>query len=131
MPETVRMVDPQPGYHAASDQAEDRLVRRGKDRGDLLPDRGELVDGKESPVVDLLSGDAPEGESMGLCFEQGVERVKAVRLTSYAVQAADRVVDRRYHNGRGLHELAQPSLGDELLPSPLDQPLRIAFGLWG
>ena len=71
------MVDAQPGHRAAGDQAQEEGVRRGEDLGHFLAHGGQLVDGEEAAVVDLLARRAERGEAVRLRVQQPVERVEA------------------------------------------------------
>ena len=62
------------------DQFEEKLVRRLENLRHFHPDRGQVVDVEEAPVVDLLRGHPPEGEPIGLLVEQRVKRVEAARV---------------------------------------------------
>jgi hypothetical protein len=66
---------------------------RLKDRNFLDTDGGEFVDVKEAAIVDLLTGDAPKGETVDLGVDQCVEAVKALRETHLAVVGGDDVIE--------------------------------------
>ena len=72
------MVDAQPGHRAGGDQAQEEGVRRGEDLRHLLAHGGQLVDGEEAAVVDLLARRAERGEAVRLRVQQPVEGVEAV-----------------------------------------------------
>ena len=55
-------------------------MRRGEDLGDFLAHRGQLVDGEEATVVDLLARRAERGEAVRLRIQQPVEGIEAMRL---------------------------------------------------
>ncbi len=60
-----------------ADQPEDEPVRLVEHARILHPDRREPVHVEEAPVVDLLPGDAPEREAVGLRVEEPLEEVEA------------------------------------------------------
>jgi hypothetical protein len=78
------MVDPQPVDSAPRDQREDQPVRLGEQLGLLDTQRGEVVDIEEAAIVDLVRGDAPIGEPVGLSVEQPVARPKTRRSAGSA-----------------------------------------------
>jgi hypothetical protein len=68
--ETVGMVDPEAVDHALLVQVQQQGVGPLEDVGQLHPDRRERVHVEEAPVVQLVVGDLPVGESPPLTFEQ-------------------------------------------------------------
>src|SRR5215213_9479360 len=66
IPEAIRVVDSQPGHRAPGDQPQQESVRRGEDLGDFLAHGGQLIDGEEATVVDLLARRAERGEAVRL-----------------------------------------------------------------
>ena len=69
----------------AADQFEEQTVRLVEDFRQFHPDRGEIVDVEEAPVIDFLRRDAPESEPIGLIVQQLVERVETARVARRAV----------------------------------------------
>ncbi len=59
VPKPVRVVDPDAIDRPFGDQLQQQSMRLLEDGIDLLTDRGQGVDGEESPVIDLLGGNAP------------------------------------------------------------------------
>ncbi len=68
------MVDAQAVDLAAGDEIEHQPVRRVEHLGALHAQRGQLVDVEEAAVVDLVGGDAPVGQPVGLLLDQFVEQ---------------------------------------------------------
>ena len=54
----------------------------------LDADRRQVVDVEEAPVVDLLGGDAPEAQAVGLVAQQRLERVEAARIARRPFRAS-------------------------------------------
>ena len=104
------MVDAQAGHRALAHETEEQAVRRLEDRGVFHPDRGQLVDVEEAPVVDLLAGHPPVRRAVGLVRQQRVELVHARRVAGLSVEDADVVLD------EGAHGRRRREQGDELLP---------------
>ena len=59
----------------------------------LHAQRRKIIDVKEAPVVDLVRGDAPGGEAIGLRIEQLVQRVRACRAVAFDVKCSDGCID--------------------------------------
>ena len=76
--QAVGMVDAQAVDLALAQEAEDQLVRRVEDLRPFHAQGGQLVDVEEAAIVDLVGGDAPERQAIGLGVEQLVEQVEAV-----------------------------------------------------
>ncbi len=73
------MIDPQTGHCPGRDQLEQKPVRFVEDLRQFHPDRRQVVNVEEAPVVDLLRRDPPEGEAISLVAEEGIERVETAR----------------------------------------------------
>src|SRR5580704_5602223 len=106
------MVQAQAVETAFVDQSKDEGVRGLEDIVRLHSDGRERVHVEEASVVDLLGGDAPEGEPVALIAEQLVESVEAgrdARLTSHVGKDA---VDRSGNPRTVFAEFRQPPLDD-------------------
>ena len=121
------MVDPQAVDLLLAHELEHEPVRRLEHPCVLHPDRGEPVDVEEPPVVDLLAGDAPVREAVGLRVEEPVEEVEAARLACAAVEDRDVSVDVRADRGARLHERAEAPLRHLLLPRALGHLRRVGL----
>ena len=119
------MIDPQPGDRAAPDQLEQEPMRVVENLRQFHPDRGQIVDVEETPVIDFLRRHPPESEAISLVGEQGIERVEAARVARGAVDDGEGFFDRFLHRRRFLAAALQPALDDFLFPRPLRDPLRI------
>lgn len=103
----VGMVDAQAVHPLRVEQLEDQAVRRLEDLRLLHAQRRQLVDVEEVPVVDLVAGNAPVGEPVGLRADDGIERIDAGAIVRAAVQQRERGVDRVAERGVPLHQLRQ------------------------
>ena len=72
------MVDAQAVNLAFGRKRQHEAVRRVEDFVIFHAQRSEVVDVEETTVVDLIRSDAPEGEPVGLRFEQGMQRLAVV-----------------------------------------------------
>ena len=70
------MVDSQPGDAALFQELENKLMDRVEDDRVLNSDRGEVVDVKESSVINLFSGNLPVAQAVGLRVQQLVKHVE-------------------------------------------------------
>jgi hypothetical protein len=112
--EPVDVVDPEPRELSALHPLEHEPVRAFEDLRALDPQPRELVDVEEASVVDLVRGDAPEGEPVGLRLEQPIERAPARRLAGLAATRVDDGFDPRAHRrlvGREARQIALGRLG--------------------
>jgi hypothetical protein len=73
--EAVDVIDPQALEPAVADHLEDEAVRLREHLRIFDAHAGQIVDIEEAPVVDVVDGDAPEGQPVVLVPEQIVERV--------------------------------------------------------
>src|SRR5262249_60243409 len=85
------VVDAQPGDLALAPRAQDQLVGGGGDPLLLHAQGGQLVDVEEPPVVDLVGGDAPEGQAVGPLAGAGVEDGAAVGGAGLAAEGGSGV----------------------------------------
>ena len=69
-----------PSTLPSAQQPQDQLVRGGEDLRLLHAQGGQFVDVEEAAVVDLVGGDPPVRQAIGLLVEQVVEQVEAVRV---------------------------------------------------
>src|SRR5437899_1078257 len=69
-------------------------MRRLEHLGLLHPNRGQIVDVKETSVVDLLRCGPPVRQTIGLRVEQLVEPIERARLASSSVELTHCRVDR-------------------------------------
>ncbi len=67
--QAVGMIDPQSGHCSCSDKIEKQQVRSLEYFRQFHPNSGQIVHIEEAPVVDLLSRDAPESETIRLRVE--------------------------------------------------------------
>ena len=104
------MVDAQAVDPALADVAEDGLVRTLEDVGFLDAQAGERVHVEEAAIIDVARRHPPMGETVGLQFEQPVQRPEAVGIALGAIQETQRSSDRLGERGRGRHCLGQPFL---------------------
>src|SRR5438067_7401853 len=88
------MIYPDTGHRSCSDQFKEELMGRIEHFRQFHPDRREIVHVEETPIVDLLCGDAPESEPIGLIVEERVERVEAARVARCAIDLRHRLLDR-------------------------------------
>ncbi len=98
--QSVRVIDAHGRDQAIAEESPDELVRLGKDPRVLHAQAHQVVDVEESPVVDLLRGDAPERQPVSLRFQQTVQPVETAGVTRLAVQLAQRVIDGETNSGR-------------------------------
>ncbi len=108
-------------------------VRRGEDLRDFLAHGGQLVDGEEAAVVDLLARRAERGEAVRLRVKQPVERVEAVGLRLWiagiAVEEAHGLLDGPSHLRGFRDEVGQATFGDDLLAPPLGDEIGVPLVL--
>ena len=126
--ETVGVVDPEPRDPALADQVEQEPVRRLEHGGILHPDRRQVVDVEEPPVVDLVPGDPPVRDAIRLRGQHGVEPVEALRLAGSAVHEPDHVLHVRLHRGGLAHEGVQPALDQRRVAPTRGLALRVRVG---
>ena len=93
----VDAANAQAGDESAADEAEDDFVNRREDGALLDADGGQLVDVEEASVVDLVGGDAPEAQAVGLVADELFEQVEALGPALHAVDAPERVEDGGAH----------------------------------
>ena len=55
-------------------------MRRLENLRQLHPDRGEIVDVEEAPVIDFLRRHSPEREPISLVVQQRIERIETARI---------------------------------------------------
>ena len=73
---------------------ENQAVHRLEHAWQFQPNRGELVDVEEAPVVDFLRSHAPVTQTINLRVEQSVEGIEAARVANAAFHVAHRLIDR-------------------------------------
>src|SRR5256885_17239708 len=83
--EPVDVIDAQPSHRAGRNQLEQKPMCFLKNFRQLHPNRGQVVDIKETAIIDLFRRDPPEGEAISLIAEQGIERVETARIARVAV----------------------------------------------
>ena len=82
----VGMVDAQRIDHPGRDQFEHQLVGRFEYRLVLHAQRGQLVDIKETAIVDLVQCHTPVSEAVGLRFQQLMQQVETGGVAGLPVQ---------------------------------------------
>ena len=87
--QAVDVIDPQPLHVAALDQFAHQPVRPLEHFRQLHPQAGKLIDIEETPIVDLLGGDAPIGDAVCLGLEKAMQTWEALRLPLPAVDAGE------------------------------------------
>ena len=109
-------------------QLEDEAVRRLENLRQFDADRGEFIDVKKAPVIDLLGRDAPVAQSVRLRADQLIEGVEAAPIAGLAFDLAQRRLDRA-DKLRALRAPAQqPALDDFLFAHALRDLLRVGRG---
>src|SRR5215472_17182023 len=116
--EAVRMIDSQSGHKTALHQVEDKGVHGREDLRILRTNGGEIINIEEPPVVNLIHGDAPIAQPVGLTVEQSLQAIKAVRIAALTIQLAQSGLDGLRHLGTSGGELAEPPLHDFLFALP-------------
>ena len=111
-----------------ADQLEEQPMRRVENLRQFHPDRGEIVDVEETPVIDFLRRHPPESEPVGLIVQELIERVETARIARRAVDLRDRFLDRLLHLRRFLAAPLQPALDDFLFARAFRDAFRIGFG---
>ena len=69
-------------------------MRRVENFRQFHPDRGQIVDVEETPVIDFLRRHPPESEPIGLIVQQRIERIEAARIARRAIDLRDGLLDR-------------------------------------
>ena len=123
------MIDADRVHLAAGEQGLQELVGVREDRGILDPQPGQRVDVEEAPVVDLVEGRAPVGETIRLHLQQHVQLVEALGLAGLAVEDRDHRFDRLADDGRLGDQAPQPSARHFLLALPYGHAVRIRVGV--
>ena len=72
------MVEPQAGDLAFPDQPQDQLVRGGEDVGFFHAHTGQVLNVKETAIVDLIESSPPISEPVGLLFQKFMEAIEAI-----------------------------------------------------
>ena len=80
--QAVDVVDAQARHLAGAQQLEGLVVDRFQHLRLLDADRGQVVDVEEATVVDLLGGDAPEAQAVGLIGQQRLQPIEAARFAA-------------------------------------------------
>jgi len=83
--ETVGVVDTQPLHQSLVGQRQHQAVAGLERFGIFHAHRGQIVLVEETAVVDLVGGDAPVGQAVGLRLDQRVQRVEALVVARRAV----------------------------------------------
>ena len=102
--ESVRVIDAEGGDASFADPADNQAMDVVEDGRVFDANADELCNIKESAVVDFLRGDAPEGEAVGLLFEELVEGLEACRVFNAAPEGRDAAVYRRPDAGADLEQ---------------------------
>ena len=112
---SVGMVNTQAVHLTVRDQAKYQSVRGLEDIFALHGERGQVVDVKESAVVDLVGSHSPVREAVALILEQVIQKREAVRVARAARKAShvavDKIPDRLAFRG----QRRQPALDHFLL----------------
>ena len=91
--QAVGMVDPHSRYVASAHEIEHQRVHRGKYFSLLHPDRSQIVDIEKPAVVDFVSGNTPETQTISLIGEDALECVKAGRVALASIYRPATSVD--------------------------------------
>ena len=117
--QAVDVVDAQARHLAGAQQLERLVVDGIQHVGQLDADGGQVVDVEEAAVVDLLGGDAPEAQAVGLIGEQRLQAVEAARVPLVAVDRREAALQRVAHGGAARHQRVEAPLDDLLLAHAL------------
>ena len=129
--EAIRMIDAETGDQACPDEAGHQAMGGLEDLRHLHPDGGEVVHVEEPPVIDLVAGHPPVGQTIRLLSEERVEEIEAGGVARRAVERGHVVLDEDLEILELLHEAGQPPLDDLLLAGQLFAPGRVGLGPGG
>src|SRR5690606_24872539 len=115
--EAVRVVDAEPGHLALLDEPKDQAMGLVEDFGTLDTHPGEAVDVEEATVVDLLGGDAPEGQTVGLVIEHPLQVVEVVWLAAPGIVLDQRGPESRAESSGLLVQREEAPPGRPALPA--------------
>src|SRR5262249_52920942 len=90
--------------------------------------RPNFTEKKNPPVVDLFARHSPEGEAIGLRFNQSVQQIKALGLAHLAVKFSQGCIDGASHLKVGLEKRGNPAFDNLFLPFTFFQLFRLQFG---
>ena len=85
------MIHPQALGFSIPKPSEDQLVSFPEDLLKFYPDRRQAVDIEESSVVDFVRRYPPESRAVGLFLEEGIQEIKAARVSRPTVKNLDRL----------------------------------------
>ena len=94
--QSIGMVNAQTVHLAFSNQFKNQTVSSLKNAFILDANAGEIVGVEEPPVVDVIGGDPPVGQAIGLRFDKFVKLVEAGRVVRSTI---DRINGRPYAVG--------------------------------
>src|ERR1700740_2916700 len=106
------MVDPHSRYEASAHEIEHQRVHRGKHLCLFHPDRSEIVDIEKPTVVDFVSGNTPETQTISLIGEDALECVKAARVALASIYMVQRRAQTHTGCVTAFDEPCQPPLDD-------------------
>ena len=106
------MVDANPVDAPVAQQLECKRMGPFEHLGIFHAERGQLVDVEEPAVVDLLGGDSPVRQSIGLRGEQRVQAVEAPRIVFHAIERGHRALNVREDGRRGRRQPREAALDD-------------------
>src|SRR5574337_1798137 len=95
--QTIGVVDPETADLPLTNQPKDQFMGLLKHIGVFHPDSGKLIDIEESAVVDLLAGDPPEGHTVDLSSQQGVQQIKTSGIPLFPIEDPDILLDEPPH----------------------------------
>ena len=124
------MVDSQSLDLAFADEPHEQAVGVLEHLRVLHAYRRQLGDVEEPPVVDLLSGNAPEGKPVRLGIEQRVQAVEAGRVALFAVHLLYHCIESGAELGGRRVERVDAPLDDFLLAVALLERGRVEHAAW-
>src|SRR4030095_13984583 len=128
VPEAIWMIHPQAGSFFLRKKPKNELVGSLENLGEFNADRRQFIDIEKPAVVDLFAGVSPEGEAIGLRFNQSVQQIKALRLTHRAVKLSQSHVNGASHLRICLKKRGNAPLDNLFLPFTFFQLFRIHLG---
>ena len=123
--ESIDVIDAKAVHEPFAQQLEHEAVDTVEHGRIFHTDRGQLVDVEKTPVVDLLRGDPPMREPIGLLGEQRVEPVEAPGIATGAVEQCDQPLDVPADGGRFAGQRSKAALDDLLLAFTLGLQLAV------
>src|SRR6516165_2657722 len=94
----------------------------------LDPNRRQFVDIEEAPIIDLVGGNAPEAQAIGLVLQQPFKPIEAARVAFNAVNFCKRYVNGCADIGAGFGQRRETTLDHFLLPQALLYSRLVGFG---